>query len=495
MSSSTATSPAMRWSSTGARHRVRREWRRLPVVTYLTRSNFSLTVQALGGVTPRRRHPAAARSSSPVCATVRQRHADLRADLPHLRRQRAGSSTPCPSRRRAADGELLQGHPYILAPAFCGLDYVDAGARPEATSTASSTSSPTPPTPPIRCLRPTRRRATRSPTPSSPPMPATALAAAVPDLGAGGGHQHQRQQRRRRAMVVLPNTDPSVESVLVAATAPVPGMPYAGLHPAPPPSAASTTSTARSSRCSPSSGQEGASGAAVHRRRRWLVTRPAGGWGDAPSRTAPSPCRSTIAEGTALYAVRDRGGLQRRHGATESERLPVSDDAAAAGHRRLLGAPRRRAGRRTCSSARSSYFELRAHDVETAIQTVTWTSTAATSSPRRSPPPSAGYHRPLPQRQPDGADGGPRRDPDHRHRDHVADWGGNTVDRSHQLDDRPRARPDAPEARWKAPWQGALWPADYTSRCRRPDGGACCCGFYARDTNPTSTATRFPASW
>src|SRR4029079_12450167 len=94
--------------------------------------------------------------------------------------------------------------------------------------------------------------------------------------------------------------DPSVEAVQVAASAPVPGTPYAG-----------SKLTATVSGFFDLDGsqltlfielwKEGASSPFATAPAK-LVTKPANGWGDAPSQTATFDLPLDFAEGTRLYA-------------------------------------------------------------------------------------------------------------------------------------------------------------------------------------------------
>src|SRR5262249_22581326 len=161
------------------------------------------------------------------------------------------------------------------------------------------------------------------------------------------------------AMVVLPNTDPSVEAVQGAASAPVPGTPYAG-----------SKLTATVSGFYDLDGsqltlftelwEEGATAPLASAPAK-LGTRPAHGLGAAPSQPASFDLALDLPEGARLYVrarVLDASGAV---GVRESEHFAVADDAAPPVvddfTTRLAGAPVTH-----LFIGEEFYLEVRAHD-------------------------------------------------------------------------------------------------------------------------------------
>src|SRR6185369_7140723 len=291
------------------------------------------------------------------------------------------------------------------------------------------------------------------------------------------------------SMVVLPNTDPSVESAAVSATAPVPGVPYAG---------SSLLATVGGFYDLDSSQltlfaelwQEGAASPMATAAAR-QITRPSSGWNDAPSQTFTFALPLTIPEGTRLYVrarVLDPNGAA---GVRESERFAVADDATPVVvddfSARLAGAPVT-----SLFIGEDFVFEIKVHDGETAVKALTLTldrsdlfpgSLTATLVPGTTDlyrtatlTVPSGFTSPIPVSA----------------TAQISDYGSNSVSRSIQFTIGPEHDPYAPVARWRLPWQGALWPAGYTSTVSAANGAALLLRFYARDTNADADGNPIP---
>jgi hypothetical protein len=63
------------------------------------------------------------------------------------------------------------------------------------------------------------------------------------------------------------------------------------------------------------------------------------------------------------------------------------------------------------------------------------------------------------------------------------DRGGNTATATHAFEVAPEPDPTAPTVEWLTPWEGAEWPADYTSSLSPGQGTALLLRVYARDTS------------
>ncbi len=465
-----------------------REWRRLPVVTFLTRSNFSLVMQpvegiALAGDTLRRRV---------LLSGLEDVYGNV---MPAYERtfriydEHAPRIDAVPFPPSAPAGQLLQGERYAIAPLLSALDDL-APANPggDVDRVDYFFEDPTDPTRPV-----------------SPAFSAKTHPFGFAFVGAYVGDgvaprpfpvwvqavdtSTNKSNVVLVDMVVLPNTDPSIETVGVAATAPVPGVPYAG-----------STLLATVGGFFDLDGsqltlfvelwREGA-GAPMAATSGKLVTRPAGGWSQAASQTAPFSLPLDIEEGTQLFVrarVIDSNGAV---GSTESDRFAVADDAAPAEvedfSAHLAGAPVTH-----LFIGEEFVLEVKARDQETAIKEVVLeldrtdlfpdalalTKVPGTPDIYRSatltvPP---GMSEPLPVTA----------------RVRIDDWGGNSVERTAHFHVGPERDPYEPQARWHLPWQGALWPADYTSTVSSTAGATLLVRFFARDTNADADGNPVP---
>ncbi len=467
------------------------EWQRLPAVTFLTRSNFSLAVQPvegfnLAGDTLRRRI---------VLTGLRDVYGNV---MPPYERTfriydaQAPRVDAVPYPPPSANGQLLQGNRYVLTPALSALDDVTPQVPGgDVDRVEYYFTDPTDPQHPV-----------------SPSFSATVYPYVYSFVAAYVGNNvdprpfpiwvravdtsTNASNVVQVAMVVLPNTDPAVETVQVAASAPVPGTPYAG-----------SKLTATASGFFDLDGsqltlflelwQEGASAAFATAPAR-LVTKPANGWNDAPSQTATFDLPLDLAEGTLLYArarVLDPNGAV---GLRESEHFAVADDATAPViddfSARLAGAPVTH-----LFIGEEFYLELRARDGETKVKTValeldrtdlfpgTLTATLVTGT--------TDLYRTGTLVVPAGMT---TFIPIHA-KATLADWGGNGIEQDDRIPDRARARPRSAA--------GALEGAVAGARCgrratRRPGprrARRCCCGSTRATSTSTSTATRSPADW
>ncbi|HET9765405.1 MAG TPA: Ig-like domain-containing protein, partial [Thermoanaerobaculia bacterium] len=454
------------------------EWQRLPVVTFLTRSNFSLAVQPvegfnLTGDTLRRRI---------VLTGLRDVYGNVMPPYERTFRIYDGQAPhvdAVPYPPPSANGQLLQGNRYVLTPALSALDDVTPQVPGgDVDRVEYYFTDPTDPQHPV-----------------SPAFSATVYPYVYSFVAAYVGNNvdprpfpiwvravdtsTNASNVVQVAMVVLPNTDPAVETVQVAASAPVPGTPYAG-----------SKLTATVSGFSDLDGsqltlfielwQEGA-GTAFAIAPAQPVTRPANGWNDAPSRTATFDLPLDIAEGTRLYA---RARVLDPNGATglrESEHFAVADDATPPViddfSARLAGAPVTH-----LFIGEEFYLELRARDGETKLKTValeldrtdlfpgTLTATLVTGT--------TDLYRTGTLVVPAGMTSFI---PIHA-KATLADWGGNGIDKTIEYQIGPERDPAAPQGRWKAPWPGALWPAGYESTGSL-QGAALLLRLYARDIN------------
>jgi len=299
-------------------------WVRLPVTTYLTRSNFSLVVQAVQGVsldgdTLQRRIVLTGLQdgNGNVMPSYEKTFRIYDAHAPRV------DAVPFPP--SAPTGQLLQGEHYALSPLLSALDDVTA-ALPggDIDRVDYFFEDPTNPAHPV-----------------SPAYSAKVYPFSYSFVGAYVGDgtaprpfpvwvqavdtSTNKSNVVLASMVVLPNTNPSIESVGVAASAPVPGVPYAG-----------STLTATVDGLYDLDGsqltlfaelwKEG-SATPMSTAPGRLVQRPATGWNDAPSQTFTFSLPIDLAEGTPLYVrarVIDSNGST---GLKESGHFPVADDA------------------------------------------------------------------------------------------------------------------------------------------------------------------------
>ncbi|MFL6203112.1 MAG: carboxypeptidase regulatory-like domain-containing protein, partial [Thermoanaerobaculia bacterium] len=463
-------------------------WVRLPVTTFLTRSNYSLVVQPVEGVSldgdtlQRRIVLAGLKDSYDNVMPVYERTF-------RIYDERAPRVDAVPYPPSAPTGQLLQSERYAISPLLSALDDVTAqkpGGDVERVDYFFE--DPTDPTHPV------------SPAYSARifPYAFSFVAAYVGDGTAprpfpvwvqAVDTSTNKSNVMLASMVVLPNTDPSIETIGVSATSPVPGVPYAG-----------STLIATVDGLYDLDGsqltlfaelwKQGA-GAPLFTAPARFVQRPATGWNDAPSQTFTFTLPIDIEEGTGLYArarVLDSNGSV---GLKESDRLAVTDDAAPAEvddfSARLAGAPVTH-----LFIGEEFYLEIKARDRETAIQSmvleldrtdlfpgpisaakVTGTTDLYRTGMLTVPP---GMSSPIPITA----------------KLRIDDWGGNSVERTTVFNVGPERDPNAPQARWQSPWQGALWPADYTSTVSSSAGAAILLRFYARDTNVDADGNPVP---
>ncbi|MGH9362991.1 MAG: Ig-like domain-containing protein, partial [Thermoanaerobaculia bacterium] len=466
------------------------EWRRLPITTFLTRSNFSLVVQAVEGVslegdTLRRKV---------VLAGLEDSYGNLMPTYERIFRiydAHAPVVDALPFPPGSGSGQLLQGERYTLTPVLSAIDEV----------------SPTKPGGDVDRVDYFLEDPTNPERPVSAAYSAKVFPFSYSFIGAYVGDgtaprpfpvwtqavdtSTNKSNYVRVDMVVLPNTDPSIESVGVTATSPVPGVPYAG-----------STLLATVDGLYDLDGsqltlfaelwEEGAGSPRAATSGR-LVTRPASGWNDAPSQTFTFTLPLDIAEGKQLYVrarVLDSNGAV---GVRESERAPVADDAAPAVvddfSARLDGAPVTH-----LFIGEEFYLEIKARDLETAVkelvleldrtdlfpEALTATKVPGTTDLYRTAtlvvPPGMSAALPVNAKV------------------RIDDWGGNSIERTTLFHVGPERDPNAPQARWQSPWSGALWPADYTSTVSAAQGAALLLRFYARDTNADADGNPVPGS-
>jgi len=454
------------------------EWRRLPVATYLTRSSFSLAMQAAEGVslegdTLQRKVVISGLKDSygnvmPVY-TAFFRVYDKRA--PRL------DAVPFPPGSLA--GQLLQGQKYTLTPLVSQLDDVTpANPGGDVDRVDYFFADPTDPQRPV------------SPSYSSRKHPF-----AYGFVGAYSGNgvdprpfpvwvravdtSTNQSNVVRLDMMVLPNNKPSVEVVSADASSPVPGTVYPG-----------SKIAATASGFSDLDGfqltvftqlwQEGAATFMAESARR-NVMRPVKGWYDAASEAFDFQLPLTIPEGTVLFVralVIDSDGAvgtveTARFTVNDDDQAPVIDDFSV----RLAGAPVTH-----LFIGEEFYIELKARDVETAIQAITLRLDRTDLFPQAlSAMLVAGtkdLYRTGTLTVPTGITGPVPIAASVE----ITDFGGNLRQSTAQFNIGPERDPAAPVARWISPWQGALWPAGYTSTVS-PQGAAVLLRLYARDTN------------
>ncbi len=259
-------------------------------------------------------------------------------------------------------------------------------------------------------------------------------------------------------MEVLPNRPPTMTGVMAEAVAPVPGIVYAG----------STVRTLVTGVADEDGAQlslavklwqvGGSEPVAVAPTR--LLQRPASGsWPDLPSPTFDLVLPRTIGAGSELYLS---ATLTDTHGATstmESEHLTVAADRTAPVVEGLVA---RLAGGQATSELRIGdefTVEFRARDGETAISGVSVTFSDVFSSVA-SPtlvPQTHDLYRSSRVRVPvvEATDVTVTAT--------AQDLGGNTTSATLTLHLAPVPDPTAPTAQWLSPWEGAPWPASYTS--------------------------------
>ena len=259
-------------------------------------------------------------------------------------------------------------------------------------------------------------------------------------------------------MRILPNQDPLVGSVAAAAVAPIPGVPYQGstIHVtvtglSDPDGAMLTLNLA----LVPVSG-----GSPVAELPAQSIARPASGsWADLGALGFDLVIPLTVAEGTALVArataIDSKGGT----GGADSASLVVADDQALP---TVEGLVARRPGHPSTSPffiGQVIVLELRARDSETAVSSV------SLSFSEQFPPQAATlvpgstnlYRTPelvvpeIPGEVTITATA------------QANDFGRNSGTGTTTFAISPTADPYAPEVSWLTPWEGAAWPANYTS--------------------------------
>ncbi|HWM74328.1 MAG TPA: carboxypeptidase regulatory-like domain-containing protein, partial [Nocardioides sp.] len=455
------------------------EWRRLPAATFLTRSNFSLAMQAIEGVSLQ----GDTLQRKVVILGLEDSYGNV---MPRYERtfriydERAPRLDAVPFPPGSTNGgQLLQGQKYTLTPLVSELDDVTPlNPGGDVDRVDYFFEDPTDPQRPV------------SPSYSSKKHPFV-----YNFVGAYSGNgtdprpfpvwvravdtSTNQSNVVRLDMVVLPNNKPSVEVVSATATSPVPGTVYAG-----------SKIVATSSGFYDLDGfqlttyvqlwKEGASTFMIESARR-TVSRPAKGWYDASAQAFDLQLPITIAEGTVLFVralVIDSDGavgmVEGEHFAVaDDDQAPVIDDFSV----RLAGAPVTH-----LFIGEDFYIELKARDVETGIQEITLhldrvdifpqaltaTLVPGTKDLYRTgtltvPP---GFTDPIPVVA----------------SVKIADFGGNLRESTAAFNVGPERDPTAPVARWISPWQGSLWPAGYTSTVSG-EGAALLLRFYARDTN------------
>lgn len=76
----------------------------------------------------------------------------------------------------------------------------------------------------------------------------------------------------------------------------------------------------------------------------------------------------------------------------------------------------------------------------------------------------------------------------------VTDRAANQLDQNLMFTVGPEHDAAAPQARWRVPWQGALWPASYTSTVS-PNGTTLLLRLYGATSTSIRTATSFRVAW
>ena len=472
------------------------EWRRLPVVTYLTRSNFSLTVQAVAegfdftGDTLQRR----------VVLTGLKDVYDnvmLRYERPfriYDKHPPVIDAVPYPA-GSINNGQLLQTTKYTLVPLLRDLDdLTDSNRGGDIDRVDYFFSDPADPDHPVL------------PSFSAKTHPfAYSFVAAYTGDGVNSrpfpiwvravDTSTNQSNVVKVAMVVLPNAKPTIEAVQVVASSPVPGVPYAG-----------SKLTATVSGFFDADGikltlylelwKEGAASPFLDLPQR-DVFKPDNGWDDAPSQAATFQLPLDIEEGTRLYVVARVQDTSQGLGSTgerESEHFAIADDATPPViddfSVRLAGAPVTH-----LFIGEQFYFELRAHDAETAVGEVALELQCSELFPQHPELGCSsafeGFAEPFVLRHVAGdlyrsdllevSPGFDKFRPAHA-RLRISDRGANSVEKTIDFFVGPERDVAAPQARWRSPWQGALWPADYDS-VMSAQGATLLLRLYARDTN------------
>jgi hypothetical protein len=435
---------------------------RLPVTLFLTRSGYSVEMRPVGGLsldgdTLRRR-------------VVVSGLADVYGnEMPTYERSYRlfDDSAPVveavPFPDGAPAGELVQGVDYRLVPVLSGVD--DASAEAPGGDVARVDYYFEDPTDPTR--------------PVAPSFSAVAHPFAYDFVGAYSGDgvtprpfpvwvqavdtSTNRSNVVEVEMVVLPNTPPSVGAVSAEALAPVAGTFYAGSQVR---ATVAGLDDADGSQLTLSVElrADGAAAPLADSPDR-LVTRPASGlWADLAPQSFDFQLPLDVAEGAPLYLVARAIDSQGAAGSLESARHPVADDATPA-HVEDLVAKLEGGGPETVFFlGERFYFELRASDDETAVDTVA----VALDRTDLFPEPLAvtpvagtpGLYRTSTLTVPvDLVTAEVPLVATAR----VVDLGDNPVERTLAFAVAPEPDPTAPTGAWVAPWSGAPWPAGYAS--------------------------------
>jgi hypothetical protein len=452
------------------------EWVRLPLTLYVTRSNYSLMAEVVGGVsldgdTSRRRL---------VVRGLRDVHGNLMPDFEATYRiydGRAPVVEAVPYPANAPDGQLLQGDRYTLVPVLSSLDEVTAtNPGGDVDRVEYYFEDPTDPARPV-----------------APSFAAQAHPFAYSFVGAYVGDgiaprpfpiwvravdtSTNASNVVRVEMVVLPNNDPRIESVALHAEAPVVGVFYAG-----------STLVATVSGIEDSDDiqltlfaelwDESTStllGSTSGR----LVTRPPGGWADLTSQTFTFTLPIDLPEGDVLTARARALDPDGAVGEAVSEAVAVADDATPPVveelSARLAGAPVT-----TLFIGEEAWIEVRAFDGETAVRSLAATLDRTDLFPEPlTLTPVAGapdVYRSQVLRMPAGI----TEPTPVTVTLSVEDHGDNVTETATTFDVAPERDPEAPTARWLSPRPGSPWPAAYTS-VLSPDGAALLLRAEARD--------------
>ncbi len=438
------------------------EWVQLPVTLFLTRSGYSVQAQAVAGVT--------LSGDTLQRRVVVSRLTDVYGNVMPVYEHtfRLYDSNPpvldaVPFPAAAPDGQLIQGVDYLLVPQISGIDDVTTQMPGgDLARVDYYFEDPTDPTHPV-----------------TPSFSAVDYPFTYPFIGAYSGDgvtprpfpvwvqavdtSTNKSNVVEVDMVVLPNTAPTVGSVTSEALAPVVGTFYAG---------SSVRATVgglddvdgSQLTLSVELRADGMADPIADSPDR-LVTRPASGlWADLAPQTFDFQIPIDLPEGTPLYFLARAIDSQGTAGTLESARFPVADDAVAPSLTGLVAKLADGSPETVFFIGESFYFELHASDAETAVDTVTAaldrtdlfpdpvtvSKVAGTTDLYRSSSltvPIQGVTGQIPVVVTFDA----------------RDVGGNDAQDTLTFTVAPEADPTAPVGTWVSPWNGAPWPADYTS--------------------------------
>jgi|GEM_PF-5747628 len=438
------------------------EWVALPVTLYLTRSGYSVQVEIVEGVTLQddtlhRRITVSGLTDvygNPM--PVYQRTFRLYDAHPPV-----VDAVPFPA--NAPDGELVQGVDYLLVPALSAIDDVTAEAPGgDLDRVDYYFADPTDPSHPV-----------------DPSYSATTYPFAFPFVGAYSGDgvtprpfpvwvravdtSTNQSNVVEVQMEVLPNTPPTVGAVSFEALAPVAGTLYAG-------SSVRATVTGLDDldgsqlTLSAELRADGVAAPLADSPDRLLLRPASGNWADLAPETFDFDLPPDLAEGTPVYVLARVTDSQGAQGTLESARQPVADDATPATVDGFVAKLVDGNPETVFFLGESFYFELRATDAETAVDTVEVTVDRTDLFPE-----------PLTVTAVDGMPGLYRTSSLTVPVDlvtaempvvataRVHDLGGNLTEQPLSFSVAPEADPTAPTAAWIVPWTAAPWPADYTS--------------------------------